>query len=184
MCVCKYIISLFYFNNLYIVVCIHRFSSFWFKEKGFLYCCTFDGLWWEFVYNFYTVSFFFSLSERMGFKKKPSNFYCLYMFLTYYYVLEKMFWPILLEICSSGVFLLCFITCLIHALCLWLCPERCVGERSDSSKYMSTSTCRGHCGCWVEPIYNKHLNVVIYAVSFLLFHSQPFTSDSPLTHVW
>lgn len=46
-------------------------------------------VWWEeSLYNFYKL--FFSLSERIGFKKKPSNFYCVYMFLTYY-VLEKIF---------------------------------------------------------------------------------------------
>ena len=72
------------------------------------------------------------------------------------------------------MFVLCFITCLIHALCLWLYSERCVGERSivDNSKWkvyhgISTTTCRGHCVRWREPIYNKHFVIYVYFYFFL-----------------
>lgn len=95
MCLYIYTIPLL-FHDLYIVVCIDRFSSGYrfdltFSEKGFYYRCTFYG--WR-VYMISISCFVFSFQRIMGLKKKkkkPSNFYCLYMFLTYYCVLKTVF---------------------------------------------------------------------------------------------
>lgn len=86
------------------------------------------------------------------------------------------------------MFLLCVITCLIHALCLGLYPERCVGERSivDNSNRYIMAFLIVHTGVTVDVGESPYITFcyiccMFFTFTFTAFYG--FTSKSPMPPV-